>query len=105
MVIEKVILNQSKKNKSNYATFPNKRKLKNLLSSKAAAKISFTLLMLLLTLSSWAQTFSGAPSFEPDVLDNPIDGGLSLLLGAGAVYGAKKIRDFRKNIKSNDNEK
>jgi hypothetical protein len=102
MVIEKVILNQSKKNKSNYATFPNKRKLKNLLFSKVTAKISFTLLMLLLTLSSWAQTFSGAPSFEPDVLDNPIDGGLSLLLGAGAIYGAKKIRDYRKNNQDND---
>jgi hypothetical protein len=26
----------------------------------------------------------------------PIDGGLSILLGAGAVYGAKKIFDGRK---------
>lgn len=26
----------------------------------------------------------------------PIDGGLSLLLGAGAAYGAKKIYDKRK---------
>jgi len=27
----------------------------------------------------------------------PIDGGLSVLLAAGGVYGIKKIRDFRKN--------
>lgn len=27
----------------------------------------------------------------------PIDGGLSLLLAGGAVYGIKKIRDYRKN--------
>lgn len=26
----------------------------------------------------------------------PIDGGLSLLLAAGGIYGAKKIRDARK---------
>ncbi|MEP4534284.1 MAG: hypothetical protein ABJ004_14425 [Cyclobacteriaceae bacterium] len=27
----------------------------------------------------------------------PIDGGLSLLLAAGGVYGLKKLRDSRKN--------
>lgn len=42
-----------------------------------------------------AQVWGGPPSFTPDVLDNPIDGGLGLLLGAGAAYGAKKIRDAR----------
>jgi hypothetical protein len=82
--------------------FQNTRKLKSLLFSKVTVKISLTLVLLLLTLSSWAQTFGGAPSFEPDVLDNPIDGGLSLLLGAGVVYGAKKIRDFRKNNQDNN---
>ena len=102
MFIEITILNQSDKKKPNYATFPNIYKLKNQLSLKLTAKISFTLLLLLLTFSSWAQTFSGAPSFEPDVLDNPIDGGLSLLLGAGAVYGAKKIKDYRKKNQKND---
>jgi hypothetical protein len=44
-----------------------------------------------------AQMFSGPPSFSPDVLDNPIDGGLGLLLGSGVIYGAKKLRDFRRN--------
>jgi len=52
-------------------------------------------------MTSYAQTFTGAPSFSPDVLDNPIDGGLSLLLGAGAAYGAKKLRDHRNNTKRN----
>lgn len=33
------------------------------------------------------------PGGGPDV---PIDGGLSLLLAAGAAYGAKKYRDHRK---------
>jgi len=71
--------------------------------TRMMAKITSTFILLLVTLTSWAQTvtFSGAPSFEPDVLDNPIDGGRSLLLGAGAVYGAKKIRDHRNNTKRN----
>jgi hypothetical protein len=30
---------------------------------------------------------------DPDI---PIDGGASLLLAAGAAYGAKKLADFRK---------
>jgi len=33
------------------------------------------------------------PSPPPD--DAPLDGGLSLLLAAGAAYGAKKVHDFR----------
>jgi len=33
------------------------------------------------------------PVIDPDV---PIDGGLSLLLAAGAAYGDKKFRDGRK---------
>ncbi len=32
----------------------------------------------------------------PDPEDTPIDGGLSLLLAAGAAYGVKKYRDGRK---------
>lgn len=34
------------------------------------------------------------PGGGPDV---PIDGGLSLLLAAGAAYGVKKYRDHKKN--------
>ena len=34
---------------------------------------------------------------QPDPpADTPIDGGLSLLLAAGAAYGVKKYRDSRK---------
>lgn len=34
----------------------------------------------------------------PDPEDTPIDGGLSLLIAAGAAYGLKKYRDgYRKN--------
>ena len=50
--------------------------------------ILLTLSLILVSALTYAQSFSGPPSFTPDVLDNPIDGGLSLLLGAGAVYGA-----------------
>lgn len=34
----------------------------------------------------------GLPGDDPDV---PIDGGVSLLLAAGAVYGLKKIRQLK----------
>lgn len=52
---------------------------------------------------SYAQTFGGPPSFTPDVLDNPIDGGLGILLGAGVAYGAKKLRDKRNQDKQDKN--
>jgi len=29
-------------------------------------------------------------------VDTPIDGGISLLVAAGAIVGAKKVRDARK---------
>lgn len=35
----------------------------------------------------------------PDPEDTPIDGGLSVLLAAGAAYGVKKYRDSRKKDK------
>jgi len=66
-------------------------------------KLTLTISLLFISVLSYAQSFSGPPSFSPDVLDNPIDGGLSLLLGAGAVYGAKKLRDHRKNNKEKNN--
>jgi hypothetical protein len=50
---------------------------------------------------SSAQVFSTPPPPPPDPIDTdttniPFDGGLSLLLLAGVGYGAKKIRDQRK---------
>lgn len=50
-------------------------------------KVSMTLVFLLLTFSAFAEP--GAPPATP------IDGGLSLLLAGGAIYGVKKIRDYR----------
>ncbi len=35
----------------------------------------------------------------PDPEDTPIDGGLSLLLAAGAAYGIKQYRNVKKNQK------
>lgn len=39
----------------------------------------------------------------PSTTNAPIDGGLSLLLAAGAAYGAKKVYDF-KNKDNQDEE-
>jgi hypothetical protein len=47
----------------------------------------FLSLFFLISLPAMAQ---GAPPATP------IDGGLSLLLGAGAIYGLKKLRDSNK---------
>lgn len=62
-----------------------------------------TLILILVTVSVSMAQFVGPPSFAPDVLDNPIDGGLSLLLGAGAAYGAKKLRDHRNRKQDEEN--
>jgi hypothetical protein len=45
------------------------------------------LIVLLPTTTIWSQ-----PSFEDEVMDTPIDGGLSLLVAAGVGYGAKQLR-------------
>lgn len=66
--------------------------------------VPLLLLLLFSAVAAFAQTFGGPPSFTPDVLDNPIDGGLGILLGAGAAYGAKKIRDNRKQKREDENE-
>ena len=62
-----------------------------------------TLILILVTVSVSMAQFVGPPSFAPDVLDNPIDGGLGLLLGAGAAYGAKKLRDHRNRKQDEEN--
>ena len=71
-------------------------------------KSKLLLVILLITcnalpISSFAQLsepFSSpeqsAPPPPPDPVDTPIDGGLSILIGAGVVYGIKKARDQRK---------
>ncbi len=50
-------------------------------------KLIITLSLLLnLGLTAMAQ-----PGFEDDVNDVPLDGGISLLVGAGVAYGIKKV--------------
>ncbi|MFM6947399.1 MAG: PID-CTERM protein-sorting domain-containing protein [Aquirufa sp.] len=54
-------------------------------------KLVFTLLFFSLCLGVYAQ-----PNFPTDPQGVPVDGGLSILLGAGIGYGVKKINDHRK---------
>ncbi len=55
-----------------------------------------TLIILLIILNSIAIARAmedpGLPGGDPDL---PLDGGVSLLLAAGAVYGIKKIRQLK----------
>ena len=39
---------------------------------------------------------------QPYMPATPVDGGLSILLGAGVAYGAKKVFDKQKNDKENE---
>ena len=48
------------------------------------------ILMILTIMSPTLLLAQGAPPATP------IDGGLSLLMAGGALYGVKKIRDYRK---------
>jgi hypothetical protein len=51
-------------------------------------------LILLMLICIALPMISNAQIVDPD--DTPIDGGLSLLLAAGAAYGVKKYRDGKK---------
>ena len=42
-----------------------------------------------------ANQLSAQPGFDDDVEDTPIDGGIALVLVAGAAFGAKKIKAFK----------
>ena len=52
--------------------------------------------VIILTLACTAN-LSAQPGFDDDVDDDgiaaPIDGGISILIAAGALYGIKRIRD------------
>ena len=52
--------------------------------------------VVILTLACTA-SLSAQPGFDDDVDDDgvaaPIDGGISLLIAAGAIYGIKRLRD------------
>ena len=54
--------------------------------------IYITLMMLLFIALPMITLAQGPP--DPD--DVPIDGGLSLLVAAGAAYGVKKYRNYKK---------
>ena len=54
--------------------------------------IYITLMMLLFIAIPMITLAQGPP--DPD--DVPIDGGLSLLVAAGAAYGVKKYRNYKK---------
>lgn len=49
-------------------------------------------LIIILFLASF-QVALAQDDFPDDVEDIPIDGGISILLAAGAAYGAKKIQE------------
>ena len=53
-------------------------------------KVLFILIGLLIATYVYAQP--GDPGGDPDV---PIDGGIGLLIAAGALYGSKKIYEAR----------
>ena len=63
---------------------------KNFLRSGGILLVGFGML---LSLSVFAQPPPGDPGDDPDI---PIDGGISLLIAAGALYGSKKIYDARR---------
>ncbi len=45
----------------------------------------------------------GNGGFGDDPVDAPIDGGVSILVGAGIAYGAKKLNDRKKKQNNKDN--
>ena len=49
----------------------------------------------------WDPNNGDKPIFEVDI---PLDGGVSALLVAGIAYGAKKYRDYRKNLKQTNEQ-
>ncbi|NCP85659.1 MAG: hypothetical protein GW823_12415 [Bacteroidetes bacterium] len=63
-------------------------------------KILFIVINLFLVDFAMAQ--GGGFPVNPNAIGAPIDGGLSLLLAAGAAYGAKKVYDFRKKDNQDD---
>jgi hypothetical protein len=58
----------------------------------------YILLIVLICMAIPMITLAQGP---PDPDDTPIDGGLSLLIAAGAAYGVKKYRDGKK-LKNNE---
>jgi len=57
---------------------------------------SFVMAMMVTMIAIGAQAQNPDPWDDADSADVPLDGGLSLLVAAGAGYGVKKYRDSRK---------
>jgi len=66
-----------------------------LLPKRIFRKLVFTFLSLFLV--STLVIAQGDTGDDPDFPDVPLDGGLSLLLVAGAAYGGKKVYNYRKS--------
>lgn len=66
------------------------------LSKKLFNSLKFTLLSIFLTLGVLSASAQGGAGDDPDFPDIPLDGGLSILLAAGAAYGGKKLYDKNK---------
>lgn len=66
---------------------------------KRVSIYSKILLAALLFISTTTIAKAQQPPDEPDPLNAPIDGGVSLLIAAGVAYGAKKAHEHRKNKK------
>jgi hypothetical protein len=66
-------------------------------------KILAITFMLMLPVLTPAQDPNAPPPPDPDP-GTPIDGGLTLLLAAGAAYGVKKYRNNRKKNEGGDND-
>lgn len=68
----------------------------NQVSKKTRIVVLAMLMSLAIPMGVYSQP--GAP--DDDDVDTPIDGGISLILAAGGILGAKKMRDNKKkNIK------
>ena len=58
-------------------------------------RIKLIMLVMFISLAVPTVVFCQPPPDSNDV-DAPLDGGISLLVAAGAIAGAKKVRDARK---------
>lgn len=70
--------------------------IKNYTPPRNFYKILLVIMFLTLSTASWGFA-PGNLDIMDDTAEIPLDGGVSLLIAAGVAYGAKKIRDYRKN--------
>jgi hypothetical protein len=64
---------------------------------KARNKFVFLIMFVFTTILAYAQPGGGGGGFGDEPDDNaPIDGGITLLVAAASIYGAKKAFDRKK---------